>query len=207
MGCGAGGDSAGGGAVSAGVLGGCWGGVGLDALFAEELLGSVVGVGVLEDCDGAAEVFDGVEGAAVFKDGDAEGGEVGIEEVGAVDGRAHPFPVEDGCVGATGGEVFGDGAEVGSGAGCAGGEVGLAGVLVFEVVGFVHHALVVKHCGSGEGWVPGEGRDALGGAVPVGELEESALCGRDFLLGEERGREEGEGDAGEESFSHKRCTS
>src|ERR1700736_6381111 len=71
----------------------------------------------------AAEVLNGEEEALVFDDGDADCVQVGIEEVGAMGGGAHPDLVEGGGSRSVSGDVLRDGGEACSGVGAAGDEV------------------------------------------------------------------------------------
>jgi hypothetical protein len=123
----------------------------------------------------AGEVFDGVEEAAIFEDGDANGIEVGVEDVGAVGGAGHPASVELGRTDVSSCEVFGDGCEVSVCLGGARGEVGFAGVLMLEVVGFVDDPLGMGERGLSEGWVPVEWREVVLGACLIGHLEEGTF--------------------------------
>ena len=126
--------------------------------------------------DGCAvgEVLDGGEEAVVGNDGDAYGVEVGVENIGAVGGSAHPGLMEGGGVG-TAADVFGDGGEVGSGLGTASGHVGLAWVLMLELALFMNDSLGVDSGGAGEVAVPVDGRQVVGGSGLIGELEDGLL--------------------------------
>ncbi len=73
-------------------------------------------------------------------DGDADRGEAGVEDVGAVSGGGHPGAVDLDDAGGGAGEVLGHGAETGSGLRGAGGEVGFAGVLVLDGGGVAEDA-------------------------------------------------------------------
>lgn len=110
----------------------------------------------------------------IFRHGDSDCVEVGIEDVGAVAGAVHPGLMDERDVGAAT-DVFGDGGVVGSGLCAACGEVGFAGVLMQEFAGFAADALDVNlGCGC-EGAVPVKRREIVRGAGSISELEESLL--------------------------------
>ena len=89
----------------------------------------------IEGLDGSAvrEVLDGNEKALIltlaWNDREADGVEVGVEDVGSMSGCAHPGLMDDGGVGAAA-DVFSNGGEVCPGLGAASGHVGLAWVLM-----------------------------------------------------------------------------
>jgi len=136
-----------------------------------------------EGGDVAAEVFDGEEEALIFDDGDADCVEIGIEEIGAVGGSGHPDLLEGGGSVSVAGEVFGDGAEAGSGVGAAGDEVGFSGVLVEELAWVADDPAEMSVGSLGEWCVPVQGREVVLGAGLVGELEEGLLGGGGAGLG------------------------
>jgi hypothetical protein len=151
------------------------GGGGRDALSLEELCDVLLDGVAVEGGDVVGEVLDGVEEAVGFDDGDADGVEVGIEEIGAVGGGGHPDLLDGGGVFAAAGEIFSDGAEVGSGLIGAGEEIGFAGILVREIAGGADDPLGVGVRGADERTVPLQGREIVRGAGLVGELEEGLL--------------------------------
>jgi hypothetical protein len=130
--------------------------------------------------DGAGEVFDGEELAVALEDGDADGVEVGVEEIGAVGPGVHPLGV-DVSGGRSLGDVLGEGAEAGTGRGGARGKVGLAGELMRQPI-LLGHAQGVLVCSAGERRVPLQGRQALRGAVAVGGVEQGLFSGGFFGL-------------------------
>jgi hypothetical protein len=115
----------------------------------EELGDALFDAAALRDEDVAGEVLDGVEEAALFGDGDSYCVEVGVEEVGAVGGGGHPDLLEVCGTFAAAADVLGDGGEVGSGVGSAGGEVGFAGILVEIFALLMDDALKVGLGGAG----------------------------------------------------------
>ncbi len=169
------------------------GGSGSDALIEEKLADLLDDVVVLEDGYGTSEVLDGVEGALLLCYADADDGEAGIEDVGAVDGGAHPLLFDGDDAVAAVGDVLCDGGEVGTGHGGAGGEVGFAGVLVGETALLVDDPVGMDAGGVGECGIPREGSDAVLGAALIGEFEEGLLGGGWALLGD------GWGDEGDEA--------
>ena len=150
----------GGRALLAGGAGERGGGDGGEALVEKELGDVGLDGGAAEDGGGVAEVLDGEEGAVLLDDGDADGGELRAEQVGAVDRGLEPELRDGGGVGAGGAaKVFGDPAEVGSGLRGAGGEIGLTGVLVLErTQAGVRHVRGVLAGGESEGGIPGQRR-------------------------------------------------
>jgi hypothetical protein len=153
-----------------------------------------------EDVRGVAEVLDGGE-EAVGSDGDgnADGGEAGAEEVGAVAGAIDPALVdlEGGLV--VGGEVFGNGAEVSSGLVASGDEIGLAGIFVIECAGVLEDYAKVLTGGAGQRGVPGERWQAVLSAELVGEVEEGFFVGG---LGCDEWNEKGKDKKREEGCAH-----
>jgi len=86
-------------------------------------------LGECEVFDGAGEVFYSVELVVARNDGDTDGVDVGIEEIGAVAGGVHPEVVDDDGAGSFA-YVFGDEAKVRAGIGSARCEFGFAVELV-----------------------------------------------------------------------------
>jgi len=131
----------------------------------------------------AGEVFDGVELAVAVDDGDADGIDLGVEEVGAVAGGVHPEVVDDDGGGGFA-DVFADEAEVHAGVGSAVGEVGLVVELVGDG-GVVGHLAGVEDGGLGKDGVEAEGGEAEGCAFLVSSGEK-VLFGygeADFVVG------------------------
>lgn len=153
------------GAGGAGVGVGCGGG---DAVLLQKLGNAFFDAIVLLDSYAAGEVLDGVEEATLFDDGDSDRVEVGVEEIGAVGGSGHPDFLEVCGTFAVAADVLGDGGEVGSGVGSAGLEVGLSGVLMEIFALILDYALEVGVGGVGEGAVPVQRREVVGGSGLVG---------------------------------------
>jgi len=145
--------------------------------------------------DGAGEVFHRKKLMIAGDDRDANGVDVGIQEVFAVTFGVHPEVVNHGGVGCFG-YVFRNETEVRTGTGSADGKVGFAGKLVgdFSVSG--HFAGMVASCLSENG-VAMERWEALSGSSLIGGGEE-VLLGyirhRCCLLG---GRTSGKRDGGD----------
>ncbi len=115
--------------------------------------------------DGAFEVLDGEELAALGDDGDADGVDVGVEEVAAMAGGVHPGVLDLERGGAFG-DVFGDDAEAGTGGGGTLGEFMLSCILVgYVVVG--KHDTGVDGGGVDEGGIAAERGETEGGALLV----------------------------------------
>lgn len=136
---------------------------------------------LLLDCVGcergdvAGEVFDREEKALIFGDGDADNIEFGIEKIGAMGRGGHPNLLNGGGSVSMTGDILGDGAKAGSSVGAASDQVGLAGILVEELSGVADNPLEMEMGGVREGVVPLQGRQIVGGAGLIGELQERLL--------------------------------
>jgi hypothetical protein len=139
-----------------------------DAVLLKKLGDTFFDIGALRNRHVASEVFDGVEEALIFDDGDSDCVQIGIKEIGPVGGGGHP-DLLDGCgIFGMSTDVLGDGAEVTSGLSSAGEEIGFSRILVEQIVGLVDDPLDVGACGVGQGVVPMQGREIVRGSGLVG---------------------------------------
>jgi hypothetical protein len=145
-----------------------------------------------EGADGAGEVLYGVELVVSADDGDADGIYLWIHQVSAVMGRVHPEFVDGDGVGGFG-YVFRDNAEVGSGAGSAGGEVGFVVELMGDS-GVLGHLSRVLPGSLGEDGIETEGWKSLACSGLVCGGEEVLFRDREGaeMRREQEDREEGE---------------
>ena len=123
---------------------------------------------------GMGEVLDGVEDAIAIEHSDANGSELRVEEIGAVDRSYHPKLFDCEGRGAASREIFRDHTEVGTGVCRASEQIGFAGVLVLKRTGFLCLTESMDVRGNGQGWIPGEQRKVVVGADLIGEIEEGA---------------------------------
>ena len=128
-----------------------------------------------EHGDGFGVVGHGVQAVRGIDDSDADGVDVGIDEIGVVMFGVHPLVV-DGLWQWGDGDILFNEREVDAGGGGAGGEVWLAGKLMGDGV-LGGDALGVKACSNREGGVPLERRQVQLGPRLVCEVDKALLSG------------------------------
>jgi len=120
--------------------------------------------------NGSGEIFDGEIHVAGLDDGDAEGVEFAVHEIGAMGSGVHPLGMQAGDAG-TFRDIFGDEAEAGTGVASTVLHRRFAGKLVREGVALSHEKSVLMG-GGGEVGVPMERRESGGGAIAIGGVEQ-----------------------------------
>ena len=121
------------------------------------------------------EIFYGEQGITGLDYRDANGVQIGIEEIGAVGSRVHPLRVQTGDVG-TLGDVFGDHAEAGASLAGAVLHRRFTGKLMRELIHLGHSQGVLVRSGGQRG-IPSQRRQADGGAIAVGSVKQGLVGG------------------------------
>ena len=141
---------------------------------AEGITGEESGNGLLlfvetEGRDGLGEILNSEQGAILEDDGDADGGEIGIQDIGAMACGVHPLGMKTGG-GRAGSDIFCNDAEAGASAGGAVLKIGFTGKLVGQR-SVADHEKAVSAGGQGQRMIPRECGQAVRGALLVDAVE------------------------------------